>query len=134
MKENSARCARGLQELRGKLNVWHSQSAGLHTERERVSRALAVMDERQLSLAAQKRSAESDLARLEEEQKSRQDRLAELEEERSSPAGGVERGGRTRGTGSRRCRESARPSAGSWKPGFVRPGGRCWTPKPGRFR
>ena len=73
----------GLQELRGKLNVWHSQSAGLHTERERVSRALAVMDERQLSLAAQKRSAESDLARLEEEQKARQDRLAELEEERT---------------------------------------------------
>jgi chromosome segregation protein len=73
----------GLQELRGKLNGWHNQSAGLHTERERVSRALAVMDERQLSLSAQKRSAESDLARLEEEQKARQDRLAELEEERT---------------------------------------------------
>ncbi len=72
-----------LQELRTRLNEWHRQSAELHTRRERASRALAVMDERQRSLAGQQRSAESDLARLEEEQKARQDRLAELEEERA---------------------------------------------------
>ncbi len=71
-----------LQDLRGELNDWHNQSAGLHTQREQVSRALAVMDERRRSLVGQEQSALSDLARLEEEQKAREERLAELQEER----------------------------------------------------
>lgn len=71
-----------LTQLRAELNEWHSQSAELHTQRERISRQLAVMDERRRALANQQHSAESDLARLEEEQRSRADRLAELEEER----------------------------------------------------
>jgi len=75
---------RGRQhELRAQLNEWHRQSADLHTQRERASRALAVMDERERSLAGQKRSAESDLARLEEEQKAREERLSGLKEERN---------------------------------------------------
>lgn len=80
IQSSSARAS--LQELRGELNAWHSQSAGLHTQREQISRTLAVLDERQRSLLNQQQNTRSDLARLEEEQKARQDRLADLEEER----------------------------------------------------
>jgi chromosome segregation protein len=122
-----------LQELRGKLNVWHSQSAGLHTERERVSRALAVMDERQLSLAAQKRSAESDLARLEEEQKARQDRLAELEEERTRLQEEMKEAGE-RAAQARSAVEKRQAERGQLETRLRETGGRCWMPKHGRFR
>lgn len=71
-----------LQHVRAQLNEWHSQSAGLHTQREKISRTLAVMEERQRSSNEQQRSVQNDLARLEEEQKSREDRLADLDEER----------------------------------------------------
>jgi chromosome segregation protein len=77
---SSARAS--LQELRGELNAWHNQSAGLHTQREQISRTLAVLDERQRSLLNQQQNTRSDLARLEEEQKARNDRLADLDEER----------------------------------------------------
>src|SRR5512146_810261 len=53
-----------LLALRGQLNGWHTQSAELHTRRERVSRTLAVMDERQRALVEQQQHAEGDLARL----------------------------------------------------------------------
>jgi len=78
----SLKARASLQELRGELNAWHSQSAGLHTQREKVSRTLAVLDERQRAALQQMQNTRSDLARLEEEQKARQDRLADLEEER----------------------------------------------------
>jgi chromosome segregation protein len=73
-----------LQELRGQLNGWHAQSAELHNQRERVSRSLAVLDERKRALVQQGGTLEADLAVQEEEEKSRQNRLDGLllEEER----------------------------------------------------
>ncbi len=70
-----------LAALRNQLSEWHGQSAALHNRREQVSRALAVMDERQRALSAQKASAQSDLARLEEEQAAREARREELQAE-----------------------------------------------------
>ena len=40
-----------LADLRARLNAWHRESAGLHQERESVSLALAVLDERRRTLA-----------------------------------------------------------------------------------
>jgi chromosome segregation protein len=71
-----------LQSLRGDLNTWHAASAGLHTQWEKVSRGLAVFDERQRAMVNQKQSLQGDISRLEEEQKARQERLLDLEEER----------------------------------------------------
>ncbi len=71
-----------MQTLRGDLNTWHAGSATLHTQWEKVSRSLAVMDERQRALVAQQQNVQADLSRLEEEQKARQSRLQDLIEER----------------------------------------------------
>jgi len=71
-----------LQSLRNELNLWHTESSDLHREREKVSRNLAVMDERHKSLLDQQQTVESDLARLEEEQAARKDRISGFEEER----------------------------------------------------
>ena len=61
--------------LRASLNQWHTQSAELHQERERISRNLAVLDERQQSLIAQRKNLQSDLGKLEEEKGAREERL-----------------------------------------------------------
>ncbi|NMC85995.1 MAG: chromosome segregation protein SMC [Anaerolineaceae bacterium] len=75
--------ARGkLRETRTRLDEWHSQSSGLHSERERVSRTLAVLEERHRAQLDQIDNLEKELARLEEESKSQTERLAELEEEK----------------------------------------------------
>lgn len=71
-----------LQSLREELNAWHASSAALHTEWEKVSRGLAVMDERQRAMLNQQQGLQNDLSRLEEEQKARQQRLQDLIEER----------------------------------------------------
>lgn len=71
-----------LQEMRNNLNGWHAQSAELHNQWEKVSRNLAVMDERQRALLNQQQNIQNDLSRLEEEQKGRQERLQDLIEER----------------------------------------------------
>lgn len=71
-----------LQALRNDLNTWHAQMAALHTRWEKVSRSLAVMDERQRALVSQQQALQNDLGRLEEEQKARQERLQDLVEER----------------------------------------------------
>ena len=68
-----------LHELRGELNGWHASSAGLHSQWEKVSRGLAVMDERQRALLNQQQSLQNDFGRLEEEQKARQERLLDLD-------------------------------------------------------
>jgi len=72
-----------LQELRSSLNDWHNRLAALHTQCEKVSRSLAVMEERRRSLINQQHNLENDLSRLEEEQKDRQSRLLDLTEERN---------------------------------------------------
>jgi chromosome segregation protein len=71
-----------LGEIRKELNNWHTISAALHTQWEKVSRSLAVMDERQRALQTQQQGLVNDLRRLEDEQKERQDRLIFLHEER----------------------------------------------------
>jgi chromosome segregation protein len=64
-----------LQEVRNNLNRWHVQLADYHRQRERVSRNLAVMDERQRALLEQQQNLQGELSRLEEEYQIRQDRL-----------------------------------------------------------
>ncbi|HEY9087784.1 MAG TPA: chromosome segregation protein SMC, partial [Anaerolineaceae bacterium] len=68
-----------LQENRISLNAWHMQSAGLHTQREAISRKLAVLDERQRALHDQQQSLAGDLGRLEEEHTQRKDRLQQAQ-------------------------------------------------------
>jgi len=75
-----------LQALRGDLNTWHASAAGLHTQWEKVSRSLAVLEERQHALLSQQQSLQKDLSRLEEEQKARQQRLQDLAAERDRAA------------------------------------------------
>ncbi len=71
-----------LQALRGDLNTWHASAAELHTQWEKVSRSLAVLEERQRALSSQQQSLQNDASRLEEEQKTRQQRLQDLSAER----------------------------------------------------
>ncbi len=71
-----------LMEIRGRLNVWHSQSAELHNKREKISRDLAVMDERQRAQEDLAQNLERDLNRLRQDQAARQERVQSLEDER----------------------------------------------------
>lgn len=71
----------GLQAARNELNGWHAQLAGLHGEWEKVSRTLAIYEERQRAMQDQEQSAGRDLARLEDEHKAQQARMAAIEEE-----------------------------------------------------
>ncbi len=71
-----------IQSVRSELSAWHLQSAELHNQREKISRDLAVLDERQRALTDQIRLHESDLTRLEEEQKAQQGRLELVRAER----------------------------------------------------
>ncbi|MBM3152344.1 MAG: chromosome segregation protein SMC [Chloroflexi bacterium] len=66
-----------LQGLRARLNAWHRESAQLHTSRETISRDLAVLEERQRSLAQARLETASEQARLEDELAQAQGRLAE---------------------------------------------------------
>ncbi len=70
-----------LQELRTDLGQWHNRSADLHRQRERISRSLAVMDERQRSLLEQQQTMQSDNARLEEAYQDQQARAQAAEAE-----------------------------------------------------
>jgi chromosome segregation protein len=75
------KCRAQLQEVRNSLNEWHVQQSELHRQRERVSRSLAVMDERQRSLNEQQQSLQLDNSRLEDEHQTRQNRLQSTSEE-----------------------------------------------------
>lgn len=56
-----------LQELRGLLNQWHVESAGLHTQREKLSRNIAVLEERLRSYKDHEAQQTAELARSEEQ-------------------------------------------------------------------
>ncbi len=71
-----------VQELRSALSEWHGRSSELHARWEKVSRALAVMDERRSALIDQRQGLQNDFNRLEDEQKMRRERLDALVEER----------------------------------------------------
>ena len=68
-------------EQRNQLNTWHAESADMHREREKISKDLAVLDERQRALATQLQMLATDRARLEEERSERQKRQVSLEQE-----------------------------------------------------
>jgi chromosome segregation protein len=70
-----------LNELRDQLNGWHSKSAGLHTGREKVSRDLAVLDERYRSLRDQESALKNDLVISEEQSILHTERFDLLKEE-----------------------------------------------------
>lgn len=72
-----------LQSLRTELNEWHSLSASLHNDREKINRELAVLDERQRSINDQKQQLSHDLAQSEEEDTSNTDRLESLLQEKT---------------------------------------------------
>ncbi len=67
--------------LRSQLNTWHRQAAELHNQREEVSRALAVLGERQRSLVSASSAVLADQDRAADEEKVARDRLAETDQE-----------------------------------------------------
>ena len=64
-----------LNSLRQELNGLHRQSSELHTQREALSRELAVADERERSLRSQMVSSDAELVRLQEDQEINQEQL-----------------------------------------------------------
>lgn len=71
-----------VQEIRGQLNTWHAELAGHHRQREKVSREIAVLEERLRSYLAQDASLRSDLIHNEELATSYQDKLLALRSEK----------------------------------------------------
>ncbi len=70
-----------LQGLREKLTDWHAQSSRLHNQREKLSRDLAILEERLRSAGEQRQGLTSDITRLEEEIQTHQKRLEEAQAE-----------------------------------------------------
>lgn len=69
--------------LRSNLNAWHAELSAMHAEWERVSRQLAVLDERQRSYLQQEQALAGDLARVEEEDASRAQQWEQAKAERA---------------------------------------------------
>ncbi len=67
--------------LRTQLNAWHRQSAELHTQREQISRELAVLEERRRSLLTAQSSVIADTDRTSDEERLAYERLAEVDQE-----------------------------------------------------
>lgn len=70
-----------LSGLRAELNGWHRQSAELHTQREEVSRELAVLEERRRSLLTAQSSVLADKDRASDEERVAHERLTEVAQE-----------------------------------------------------
>ncbi|HKY55921.1 MAG TPA: chromosome segregation protein SMC, partial [Anaerolineales bacterium] len=66
---------------RSQLNTWHHQSAQLHSQREEVSRELAVLEERRRSLLSTQSSLLADRDRASDEVRIARERLDEAEQE-----------------------------------------------------
>jgi len=79
-----------VQERRARLTDLYAQSAKNRDQIQRVSRDLAILDERQKALLESKRSLESDLVRAEEEGKAYVDSLGIAEKERDQLTGELE--------------------------------------------
>ena len=73
-----------LQELRSLLNAWHMETAELHRQREKISRDIAVLEERFRAYQNQDISLKAELSRNEDLKHSNQEKLTALmdEEER----------------------------------------------------
>ncbi len=72
-----------LLKLREELNQWHTESAGIHSNREKISRDLAVLDERFRSLRDQEVSLKGDLNKNEEQSAVQREKLDSLVEEKN---------------------------------------------------
>ena len=72
-----------LMHLREELNQWHTESAGIHSGREKISRDLAVLDERFRSLRDQEVALKNDLNKNEEQSVVQKERLESLIEEKT---------------------------------------------------
>ncbi len=70
-----------LSGLRAQLNTWHRESAELHSQRESVSRDLAVLEERRRALTASHATLSAEQERARNEEKLARERLAEVEQE-----------------------------------------------------
>jgi chromosome segregation protein len=70
-----------LQSLRSRLNSWHRESARLHSNRETISRDMAVLEERRRALSDNRQNALVELSRMEVELGVSSDRLIESEQE-----------------------------------------------------
>jgi chromosome segregation protein len=66
-----------LIELRGRLNEWHRQSAGLHNQGEAINRELAVLEERRRSLTENRVNSASEQQRLTDEEHAARERVEE---------------------------------------------------------
>ncbi|MFO7624818.1 MAG: chromosome segregation protein SMC [Anaerolineales bacterium] len=76
--EDQAAALRGkIQSLRAQLGDWHRQSSKLHTQRESLSRDLAVSDERLRALLRQRQEWTKEIERLEEQISVSTERVAE---------------------------------------------------------
>ena len=73
-----------LSGLRAQLNIWHRKSSELHSQRESVSRDLAVLDERRRALVASQSSLQSELERSINEEKLAHERFSEIDQEAAS--------------------------------------------------
>lgn len=72
-----------IQDLRQRLNGWHRQASAHHSQRETISRELAVTEERARALVEQDRSVHEELQRIEEALGFHQERLDEAAKEAS---------------------------------------------------
>lgn len=67
-----------LQELREQLNAWHMDTSELHRQREKISREIAVLEERIRSYQNQDISLKNDLLQNEDLARTYQDKLSAL--------------------------------------------------------
>lgn len=67
-----------VHEVRNRLNELHARSAEVHSRWEKISRDLAVMDERRRALDEQLQTLQNEQARLEDEHRAREERLQDL--------------------------------------------------------
>src|SRR5688572_195745 len=66
---------------RSQLNTWHHQASELHSQREEVSRALAVLEERRRSLLSTQSSLLAEKDRASDEERIARERLAAAQQE-----------------------------------------------------
>ncbi len=71
-----------LIQLRDELNQWHSQSSAIHSGREKISRDLAVLDERYRALSNQQVELQNNLNNSEEQSVIQKEKLESLIQEK----------------------------------------------------
>ncbi|MEA3350221.1 MAG: chromosome segregation protein SMC [Chloroflexota bacterium] len=70
-----------IQGVRARLSSWHRELSQLHAQREKITRKLAVSDERARSLIKQRQDMSDELTRLEQKIELHRERLTEADAE-----------------------------------------------------